>query len=479
MAPPQANGPLVPGRISQYWTGELSLEGLARVEERISFANSVKVGSGCLGDVLCVADLQTHEPLALKAVSLERLRKAGGAEAQLRREVRALSEIQHPNIVHLVDVLSAVGRLPHVVSEPPFLCIITEYIDDSEPLSRRIRRGGQKPQLALHILYYLADALAVMHAKGFVHRDVWSENILVDSKGRVVLIDFGSAEHTSDPLPKGSLNLPYASPQAVQGRKHHPSDDAWSLGLTVTEVTTGRFVIDRIGRSDTPVYKLPQVLGQSVSETFTAGGSLLGHLVARLLSVSREQRLTMREVLGHLQIMKASFVASPVAKHSSFCFGRKHRVVPPPPRTGAESPTVARPGETMLLRSPSCHAPAGQHRCSPGRPVPPLRSTGQVNVRCQTPPSRPGGRMSPTSMCGHASVAYPTSPPQICWPMVPSLHEIAMDSFKIAGREISPARPYGRRAPLEHCLHRPQRTRVQSPARTPGFTFSPGVMLVR
>merc|ERR1712032_572654 len=171
------------------------------------------------------------------------------------------------------------------------------HVADSERLSSYIERVGGDPRQALKVIPQLVNVLDYVHRLGFVHRDVWSENVLVDAVGRAVLIDFGSAEpyETSSGLRSNlRLNLPYTSPEAKIDTPK-PSEDCWALGLLITEVVTGKIVGFRLGRFDMPAHKIPRVVEQAVRETVAIGGPLLACLCQVLLESNPARRATMSD----------------------------------------------------------------------------------------------------------------------------------------------------------------------------------------
>mmetsp|Transcript_56845 Transcript_56845/g.163186 ORF Transcript_56845/g.163186 Transcript_56845/m.163186 type:complete len:683 (+) Transcript_56845:102-2150(+) len=276
------------------------LEQLPLLEDSVHLQGAVKIGSGSLGVVLLVQDRQfPARRLAVKVISLKLVRDTGHEEDRVWREVQVMRDIDHhPNLVQLVDVFACWNRVPHVASDPPHVCIAMEYVSDSEPLSNVLRRCGPSVQLASQVLPQLTDALALLHHKGLVHRDVWSENVLVcGHTGHAVLVDLGCAEYIGSELAVNSkLNIPYMSPEAARGLRQAPCDDCWALGLLLTEMLTGRFVAHRLGRSDLPIhYNLP-ALAEALQEAVVEGGVFLGGVCSQLLEVAAGQRLSMPEL---------------------------------------------------------------------------------------------------------------------------------------------------------------------------------------
>ena len=228
--------------------------------QNFDVANAVKVGVGSLGDVLLAKELRQGLRVAVKVISLKKLRAVSNikgesrqGEARVRREVKAMRELQHPNIVKILDVQASRMQIPMLSSEPPYICIVMEYVSDAGPLSVAIRKSRLGTPQVLDIIRQIGSALAQMHDQGLVHRDVWSENVLLTRSGHAVLIDLGCTESVCGPAGQDDLNIPYMSPEAAHGERQRSSDDCFSFGLLVTEMVTGRFVSDRMGRTVMPI----------------------------------------------------------------------------------------------------------------------------------------------------------------------------------------------------------------------------------
>src|SRR5205085_2352872 len=99
------------------------------------------------------------------------------------REARALAQLHHQNIVGVYDFGQS-GDLYYFVME---------YVDGAN-LRELIKAGKLTPEQALGIVPQVCEALQFAHDEGIVHRDIKPENILVDSRGRVKIADFGLAK---------------------------------------------------------------------------------------------------------------------------------------------------------------------------------------------------------------------------------------------------------------------------------------------
>lgn len=140
-----------------------------------------KVGEGTYGEVFKARDNITNEFVALKKVRLEN--ETQGIPATSMREISALKELEHPNIVKLVDLICGENKL----------YLVFEFI--TEDLRRFLKRDSSPlaPKTIKFIFFQILHAVCHCHSSGIIHRDLKPHNILINEKGLIKIADFGLA----------------------------------------------------------------------------------------------------------------------------------------------------------------------------------------------------------------------------------------------------------------------------------------------
>jgi serine/threonine-protein kinase len=199
------------------------------------FTVLARLGAGGMGVVYKCSQPDLDRPVAVKVV---RLRPQAEVEQMLRfqREVRAASQLAHPNIVQIFDV----GR------EDTMSYFVMEFVDGPS-LDRLIGTPALTVERSLCVVYHVAGAVAAAHAQGILHRDIKPSNVILDGAGRPKLADFGLAKSLweGEPLSRTGdlLGTPcYMSPeQAFEAAGDvDVRSDVYSLGAVLYELLTGR-----------------------------------------------------------------------------------------------------------------------------------------------------------------------------------------------------------------------------------------------
>ena len=188
------------------------------------------LGRGGQGEVWLAFDRELDRWVAVKVFGTD---LGATARERLRREVRLGQTAQHPRIVPLYELLDAGGRP----------AVVMEWLPGGT-LRDRVAHGPLPVAEVVAALRDVLEALAFLHRRQVVHRDVKPSNLFVDADGRVRLGDLGLALPL-DGTPRvtrldGAVGTPqYMSPEQVLGAEPAPASDLYALGLTAWRLLTG------------------------------------------------------------------------------------------------------------------------------------------------------------------------------------------------------------------------------------------------
>ena len=206
------------------------------------------LGHGGMGAVYKARQKKLDRLVALKIIRPEAAADPAFAE-RFNREARTLARLSHPHIVAVHDfgeVAADDGR--KAAGATPVFYFLMEYVDGAN--LRQLMDGRCLPSnQALAVVPQICEALQFAHDEGVVHRDIKPENILIDSKGRVKIADFGLAKLVVGSVDEFTLTgthqimgTPrYMAPEQMEGS--HSVDhraDIYSLGVVFYEMLTGQ-----------------------------------------------------------------------------------------------------------------------------------------------------------------------------------------------------------------------------------------------
>ena len=212
------------------------LDGLYEVKELI--------GSGGMANVYKAVMLGRNGPVpAGTVVAVKVLRQEYTHDPELVRrfknESKAISLLNHPNIVKVYDV-SVNDQLQHIVMEYVDGMTLREYLNE---------RGGKlTSRETVHFISQILKALEHAHANGVVHRDIKPQNIMLLDNGQLRMMDFGIARisRAENQLLSGKTmgSVHYISPEQAKGDETDCTSDIYSVGVMMYEMLSGQLPFD-------------------------------------------------------------------------------------------------------------------------------------------------------------------------------------------------------------------------------------------
>lgn len=252
------------------------------------------LGRGGMGEVFEGLDERLHRSVAIKGILHER--PSAERRCRLEREAMAVASLSHPAVTHIYEI----------ITEGEQDWVVMEYVD-GRSLADIVDDGPLPPAEVARIGAEVAEALAEAHAKGIIHRDIKTENVMVTSAGRVKVLDFGLARWdspvglaadqriTSEGMVVGTAKA--MSPEQATARPLDGRSDLFSLGSMLYECATGQPPFQGDSPMDT-MLKVARAEYQPLREVAPHVPPELAHIIERCLKLNPGDRFPSAQALA-------------------------------------------------------------------------------------------------------------------------------------------------------------------------------------
>lgn len=255
-----------------------------------------KIGQGASGGVYIARSVVTQGIVAIKQMNLEQQPK----KELIINEILVMKDSKHPNIVNFIDSYLLKGEL----------WVIMEYMEGgslTEIVTHSVMTEGQIGAVCRETL----KGLQFLHSKGVIHRDIKSDNILLNTEGNIKMTDFGFCAQINELNLKRTtmVGTPYwMAPEVVSRKEYGPKVDIWSLGIMAIEMIEGEppylnetplRALYLIATNGTPTLKEPQALSYEMKK-----------FLALCLQVDPMKRANALQLLQDKFILESDDVAS-------------------------------------------------------------------------------------------------------------------------------------------------------------------------
>lgn len=191
------------------------------------------LGEGGMGAVYKARDSELDRIVVLKLIRPE-LAKNPEILRRFKQELILARQVTHKNVIRIFDLGQSDG----------IKFITMDFVEGQDLRRLLLEQGKFPPEQAARIMLQICRALEAAHGEGVIHRDLKPQNIMLDKKGRVYVMDFGIARSAYLPgmTQTGALigTPEYMSPEQARGEKLTESSDLFSLGVIFYELLTGK-----------------------------------------------------------------------------------------------------------------------------------------------------------------------------------------------------------------------------------------------
>ncbi|KAK0410485.1 hypothetical protein QR680_005152 [Steinernema hermaphroditum] len=261
-------------------------------DPREEFSSFRQIGEGSTGVVVTAINRRNGRKVAIKQMNLRKQQR----RELLFNEVVIMREYKHKHIIEMFN--------SYLVDDE--LWVVMEYMEGGA-LTDIVTQTRMTEEMIATVCVQCLDAMAFLHARGVIHRDIKSDSILLARNGVVKLSDFGFCGQLSADFPKrrSLVGTPYwMSPEVISRLPYGTEADIWSFGIMIMEMVLGEPPFF----SEAPLQAMRKIRDQE-PPTFPREANVspeLESFLGRCLVREAQQRATAEELLRHPFVRKAA-----------------------------------------------------------------------------------------------------------------------------------------------------------------------------
>jgi len=274
-----------------------------KIEDTYKFVN--EIGEGAFGKVYLIENKKTKQRFACKRLSKKKIKN----KDSLQREIEMMKDLDHPNIVKLIEVYE----------DKAYIFLVMEELKGGELFERilaRAKGNNYYTEREVAVLFkQIVSGIAYCHEINIVHRDIKPDNIIfVDEKedSNVKIIDFGLGRSFDKILSMKTRvgTCDYMSPEVLKG-EYNEKCDVWSLGVLLYILISGRPPF----KGDTETITMKKITEGKFEFKWEGWGIISNEckkLISDMLTVDINKRPTAREVLQNLWVSTGASKANDI-----------------------------------------------------------------------------------------------------------------------------------------------------------------------
>jgi len=330
-----------------------------------------EIGRGAFGAVFKGSYFGTD--VAIKKVF--ELEDDPDAMIYLEREVNVLKGMRHPNIVQFIGICN---------DKEAGLHIVTEFVKSGD-LRRFLKRDDVAMgwRLRIKIAMDIAAAMAYVHSRNIIHRDLKSKNLLVDESWRVKVCDFGLARTTANRPMTLCGTDDWMAPEVILGMQYNQKADVFSFGIVLCEIITRKKISLELQRSPMDAFgmdvgKFKQLIPEDCPLDFAV-------LALECCAYDAEDRPSFKDIIAKLKII---YEAIPDEEQA-----RPNGGSNPPPQSATSTTTAKNNNSSPQQTAP---APASNNTAARNNNSSPQQTATNSNAPKPTVSNQQPSRPAPT-----------------------------------------------------------------------------------